>query len=331
MIASSGDTDPVGEQEPLSEQEPDREQSPVYHEPARSYATAVVLFAVLCAGFAVDMAVGGDPIHVWGWLLAIVLVVGVDVMAVHTARKLRSISLSRTALRVGDSVVSRADIVAIDRNVDASMAVLGRRGHEGLPKGAKGLAVRLADGSAIVVPARHPRRLAEALELTDGVPEIRPADAADLPVLAEIDRRAESLYRVAGIDLPVIPFPSDALHDAKAVFVASRPPVGYVRVDEVDGLAHIEGLAVIPGQMRTGIGSGLLEAACEWAAAHGYPAVTLITFADVPWNAPFYRERGFVPVDTLTPELAELRDWEHAVGLDEVGPRVVMRRELPAT
>jgi GNAT superfamily N-acetyltransferase len=155
----------------------------------------------------------------------------------------------------------------------------------------------------------------------------------ELAGLAEIDARAATLFRVAGVDLPEMPFPADALHEAVAIFVADRPPVGYVRVDEVDGLAHVAGLAVIPGSMRRGVGSALLEAACAWATERGYPAITVITFADVPWNAPFYASCGFtvVPADAITPELAELRDWERAVGLDALGPRVVMRRELRPT
>jgi hypothetical protein len=30
----------------------------------------------------------------------------------------------------------------------------------------------------------------------------------------------------------------------------------------------------------------------------GYPAVTLRTFRDVPWNGPFYLRRGFAVVDS---------------------------------
>ncbi len=30
----------------------------------------------------------------------------------------------------------------------------------------------------------------------------------------------------------------------------------------------------------------------------------------------------------LTPELVEIRDWERDVGLDEIGRRIAMRREL---
>jgi predicted N-acetyltransferase YhbS len=42
-----------------------------------------------------------------------------------------------------------------------------------------------------------------------------------------------------------------------------------------------------------GIGRALLGAAIGWAAAHRFAALTLTTFHDVPWNAPFYSRIGF--------------------------------------
>jgi hypothetical protein len=74
----------------------------------------------------------------------------------------------------------------------------------------------------------------------------------------------------------------------------------------------------------------LLAAACEWAHVAGYSAITLTTYRDVAWNAPFYSRRGFVELaaDDLAPELAAIRERERAAGLDEVGPRVAMRRKL---
>ena len=69
----------------------------------------------------------------------------------------------------------------------------------------------------------------------------------------------------------------------------------------------------------------LLDAACAWARDNGYRAITLTTYADVAWNAPFYSARGFVELTELTPELVEIRDWERDVGLDDVG------RPVPAT
>jgi ribosomal protein S18 acetylase RimI-like enzyme len=301
---------------------------PAYHEPARTYVSAVVLFSLLALGFVIDLSLGGALVHIWGWLLAIVIVVGIDVLGIHAARSMRSLTVTDSELRVGEQSLSRSSIIGFERDVDTALPILGQPHRDGLPRGTPGLAVHLVDGSMLIVPTRRPQRLAQALELSLQVPDVRPATPDDLPGLPEIDRRAETLFRVAGIELPDLPFPLDELHEAKAVFVAGRPAVGFVRVDEVDGLAHIEELAVLPGRMREGIGTALLEAACAWAEGHGYPAVTLITFADVDWNAPFYAARGFVPVEQITPGLAELRDWERAVGLDAVGRRIVMRREL---
>ncbi|WP_206604336.1 hypothetical protein [Arthrobacter pityocampae] len=61
----------------------------------------------------------------------------------------------------------------------------------------------------------------------------------------------------------------------------------------------------------------------------GCSALTLTTFADVPWNAPYYARLGFAIVapERLTPGLRAVRDHEAAVGLD-AWHRVAMRRPL---
>ena len=207
--------------------------------------------------------------------------------------------------------------------------MLGRRFGEGLPRGTAALTLALRDGDG----GRHrdPASAAARPRCSARRGAARGATRARRPIsstLPEIDQRAESLFRVAGMDLPDIPFPLDALHESRAVFVAGNPPVGFVQVDEVDGIAHVQELAVLPSHMRQGLGSALLDAACEWARDAGYAAITLTTYADVPWNAPFYAARGFVELTELTPELAEIRDWERDVGLDAVGRRIAMRRDL---
>lgn len=57
--------------------------------------------------------------------------------------------------------------------------------------------------------------------------------------------------------------------------------------------------------------------------------MTLTTFRDVPWNAPFYARAGFreLAAAELSPELAELVREEAARGLDPER-RVVMRCPL---
>jgi ribosomal protein S18 acetylase RimI-like enzyme len=306
-----------------------------YREPARSYLSTAGLALLIVLGFVIDLLLGGAWAHLVGWAIAFVVVVGIDALTVHAARTLRSVTVSETQLRVGDDVIERADIRGIELGVVEGGAVehgnriLGRTSAEGMPRGCVGLSLNLTDGRHVIVPTRRPDRLAAALQAELAVPEVRPARADELPLLAEIASRAETLFTVAGLQLPRIVFPVDKLPDSKAVFVQGRPPVGFVRVEEVDGLAHIEELAVLPSHMRRGIGSALLEAACAWADGAGYPAITLITYADVAWNGPFYAARGFVEVGALTPELVELRDWERTVGLDAIGRRIVMKRALP--
>jgi GNAT superfamily N-acetyltransferase len=77
-------------------------------------------------------------------------------------------------------------------------------------------------------------------------------------------------------------------------------------------------MSVHPDHGRRGLGATLLNHVCAWARAEGLPSVTLTTFADLPWNAPFYAKHGFrvMREDELGPELRALRDDETAHGLD---------------
>jgi GNAT superfamily N-acetyltransferase len=115
-----------------------------------------------------------------------------------------------------------------------------------------------------------------------------------------------------------------------AVFVSGDPPVGFVWLTLVCGQAHVEEVAVLQRAGRHGVGRSLLEAACAWARGSGYDRVTLCTFADVPWNGPFYRSAGFVELapEDWCDELALLRAAERRNGLDDVGTRLVMVRRL---
>jgi GNAT superfamily N-acetyltransferase len=111
---------------------------------------------------------------------------------------------------------------------------------------------------------------------------------------------------------------------------ADDRPVAYLLVDVVDGEAHIEQVSVRPEHARRGIGRQLIEVARDRAVAHELPALSLTTYADVPWNGPYYARLGFevVPPDRLAGGMRAIRATEAAEGLD-AWPRVVMRRRLP--
>ena len=307
---------------------PVRNDEVIYEEAARTYATAWAFASILLVGLVIDAALGGAAVHALGWLIAIVIVVGADVLVTKAARATRSITVTASELRVGDETIALGSIVGVSHDPDAR--VLGRRLGEALPRGASGLALRLEDGQSVIVPTRNPQAVRATLSAGDAVPEIRPADDHELADLVELERRSDTLLTVAGIGpLPDPAIGHETIRDARAVLVAGRPAVGFARVDEVDGEAHLGQLSVLPGHMRRGIGTALVEAVCTWAAGQGYHEVTLCTFADVAWNGPFYAKRGFEPVAMLTPGLAELRAWERDLGLDALGPRIAMRRRLP--
>jgi GNAT superfamily N-acetyltransferase len=303
-----------------------------YREVARSYWTLLYLVAILAVGFVIDLSFGGGIAHLPGWILALVVVVGLNFVVLYAVRSEKSLTVTADELRVGDEAVGRGEIVGFAAALDEDeLAVLGW--PNGKPRQLRGVTVRLSDGQDVVVPTRYPDRLRAALGLDARLEpakeqDVRAAAKSDLAELGDVDDRAETVFRLAGYVLPEIAFDEAALRRAKAVFVAGRPPIGFVWVDEVDGVAHIEEIAVIPKWMRQGVGTRLLERACEWAAANRYAAITLLTYADVPWNGPFYASRGFVEVAELTPGLAALREHERELGLDAAGRRTAMRREL---
>jgi GNAT superfamily N-acetyltransferase len=106
-------------------------------------------------------------------------------------------------------------------------------------------------------------------------------------------------------------------------------PAGFLISDVVDGCVHVEQLSVDPGNARRGLGRALLDHAAERAATAGVPALTLTTFADVPWNAPYYVRCGFRVLDDeeITAGLQAIRQREASFGMDR-WPRVCMRRDL---
>ena len=77
-----------------------------------------------------------------------------------------------------------------------------------------------------------------------------------------------------------------------------------------------------PDHAGRGVGRALLRAGCDWAAARGYPELTLATYRDVPWNGPFYASEGFE-------EVGPVDDFMVAHGLAPEEP--VMSASAPAS
>ena len=62
----------------------------------------------------------------------------------------------------------------------------------------------------------------------------------------------------------------------------------------------------------------MIEVVITWARQERVPAVTLSTFRDVPWNAPYYAKLGFQALadEALAPDLRAIRTHEAEAGLD---------------
>jgi GNAT superfamily N-acetyltransferase len=167
---------------------------------------------------------------------------------------------------------------------------------------------------------------------------IRAARADDGPALQRIEVDAGARFATVGLaDIaahePFSLAELDAFAAAGRSWVAEDAdgrPVGYAVATVVDGCGHLEQISVTPGAQGGGIGRALVERVERWAAAEGYPAVTLTTFVDVPWNAPLYEHLGYrrLGESELGTELRAVRDHEATLGLDPAR-RVCMRRDLP--
>ncbi len=167
---------------------------------------------------------------------------------------------------------------------------------------------------------------------------IRAARPSDGAAFREIERSAGERFRAIGMatvaeDRPLSEAELAAYAIGARVAVdGADQPVGYVLVDVVDGNAHVAQISIGPESQGQGIGRALLERVRTWARAADYPAITLTTFRDVPWNRPLYEHLGFVvlPEEETGPELQVVRRDESDRGLDPA-IRVCMRVSTSVT
>lgn len=154
---------------------------------------------------------------------------------------------------------------------------------------------------------------------------IRAARRQELPRLAAIEHRAAERFSdehlPAALRERTVPLDLlEASFEAGLVWVAAMPDgalAGFLLAMEEDGFVHLGELSVLPAHGRQGIGAALLAALLAWAQDRGARAITLTTFEQVPWNAPWYRRRGFEPVPPAAcpPHLQRHLADERAAGL----------------
>lgn len=174
-------------------------------------------------------------------------------------------------------------------------------------------------------------------ETTSGSFLIRLARYPDIEHLPAIEQRASELFRDTEFADEVsqeclsIEFLTQQF-EAGRLWVAvdgDNVLVGFATALVIDSKAHLHEVSVDPSHGRRGIGRRLVEAVCDWAVSQGFDRITLSTFRDIPWNAPFYSQLGFteLPKSEWGPGIRRLCEEERESGLDTFS-RVIMIRVI---
>lgn len=166
---------------------------------------------------------------------------------------------------------------------------------------------------------------------------VRAAAPRDLPLLAAIEDAGDGLFadRFGTLDWPAASSGEDRAAEPGFLLVAVEADdtapagervVGFAHVVDVDGHWHLDQVAVHPDHGRRGHGAALLDSAVDGVAARGGAELTLTTYADVPWNGPWYARHGFTEVTPWPAFLAPFAAVEERMGLSRHGRRAAMRR-----
>lgn len=157
---------------------------------------------------------------------------------------------------------------------------------------------------------------------------VRPTLTDDVPALPALERSAAQAFR----QLPHLAWlaDSDVMNEAEHLAFVSEgcswvavddqdQALGFLCASIADDALHIHELSVRQEAQGRGLGRRLLDQARHAARLKGLAWLTLTTFDDVPWNAPFYARYGFepIPATRLDARLRAILASELAHGLDQ--------------
>lgn len=163
---------------------------------------------------------------------------------------------------------------------------------------------------------------------------IRFAAPTDNVTIEQIENAADQLLidRLTPLSWEPAPAAGSRAADPGYILVADETEgssvIAFVHVLELDQTAHLEQLSVLPEHGRRGYGRALVEAAKNEARRRGYQSLSLRTYADVPWNAPFFARAGFVETRPATDFHKHIAEVEERLGLDLYGRRIQMTAAL---
>lgn len=166
---------------------------------------------------------------------------------------------------------------------------------------------------------------------------IRLASADELHKVAPLEQAAGEVYRTVGMDAVAedSPIPEAVLLKAveeQRLWVAVEYGVlkAYLLGDFLPQSLHIDQVTVHPEASRRGLGALMIESVSADPRSKERGLITLTSFANVPWNAPYYERIGFLDIaEEDWPEgVAEKVEAERGTSI-AAWPRVVMQRVIP--
>lgn len=165
---------------------------------------------------------------------------------------------------------------------------------------------------------------------------IRLASADEIHKIAPLEQAAAEMFRQIGMtevaeDAPI----SDTILlkavEETRLWVAVEYGVlkAYLLGSFLPRSLHIDQVTVHPDAARRGLGALMIESVSADPRAKQLGLMTLTSFANVPWNAPYYERIGFLDIaESEWPEgVAEKVAAEQEHGLGNY-PRVVMQRVI---
>lgn len=166
---------------------------------------------------------------------------------------------------------------------------------------------------------------------------IRLASADEIHKVAPVELAAAEAYRTIGMDVIADDEPISeskllqAVKEQRLWFAVEYGVLkAYLLGDFLPQSLHIDQVTVHPDASRRGLGALMIESVSADPRSKERGLITLTSFANVPWNAPYYERIGFTDIaEEDWPEgIAEKVAAEQEAGL-AAWPRVVMQRAIP--
>lgn len=154
---------------------------------------------------------------------------------------------------------------------------------------------------------------------------IRAAKCSDIDELMNVEQSANQAFLViphlawlAEIDLlPVEYHQKFIVNDYSAVALIDEQVVGFIYAMRYEEDLYILEVDVDRAKQQQGIGQQLFKYMTSLSQKDGFKRITLTTFTDVAWNAPFYRKLGFEVMPAPLPAyLVDKIDREVSFGFE---------------